>query len=58
MIRKLRTRHRWMVLLVAFVTGVLAAVALTGRQAPPRQDAPALGSEFSAPQRDTVQKWA
>ena len=34
MIRRLRTRHRWMILIVTVLTALLFGIALAGRQSP------------------------
>ena len=54
MIRPLRTRHRWMILSMAFATGVLMVLGLLARRPVPTVDTlPAVGfthdAEASAP---------
>ena len=42
--RKLRTRHRWLILVVALVAGTVAVLAIAFREAPALDDGPVLGA--------------
>lgn len=49
MIRKLRTRHRWLFLLTALIAGLVAVAAIATRRQPPIDpDAPRLGASPAA----------